>query len=58
MEMEGEEKDFFSKQRKLLKKMAGYPMPMLHFLERRLILPAKLCAMLATAGKGATRRQI
>ena len=52
--MEGEKFSFI--QRKLLKEVAGHPVPMLYFFKRRLILEAVFTAMLAATSKGAARR--
>ena len=54
--MEGENFSFI--QRKLLKEVAGHPVPMLNFFKRGLILEAVFAAMLAAASKGTARRQI
>ena len=51
--MEGEKFSFI--QRKLLKEVAGHPVPLLYFFKRRLILEAVFTAMLAAAGKGTAR---
>ena len=52
--MEGEKFSFI--QRKLLKEVAGHPVPMLNFFKRGLILEAVFAAMLAATSKGAARR--